>query len=104
MEPAATARFERPARIALRVVAGTMFALHGTQRLLGWPPGERATEALRIVSSAIELVTGTLLALGIAVPWAASVAALAMIAGVALRRTELIALYAVIWTYFAARA
>jgi putative oxidoreductase len=103
MAQEAAGRFERPALIALRVVAGTLFALHGTQRLLGWPPGGRATEGLRIASSAIELVTGALIALGIAVPWAAGIAALTMIAGVALRRTEIVALYAVIWTYVAAR-
>lgn len=98
----ARARLESIAFVTLRVVAGVMFALHGTQRILGWPAGGRATEPLRIASSAIELVTGILIAAGIAVPWAAGIAALTMIAGVAMRRTELIALYAVLWAYFAA--
>lgn len=81
-----------------------MFALHGSQRIFGWPTGERATGALRIAASTIELVSGTLIAAGIAVPIAALVAAATMLIGVVTRRTELIALYAFLWLWIAARS
>lgn len=97
-------RFEPLFFVVLRVVAGVMFALHGTQRLFGWPAGERATGMLRIAASSIELITGTLIAAGIVVPIAAIIAAVTMLAGVVTRRTELIALYAFLWLWIAARA
>ncbi len=87
----------------LRVVAGVLLALHGSQRLFGFPPGERATEPLRVLASSIELIAGALVALGVAVPYAALVAGVTMLAGVAMRRTELLALDAGLFLWIAAR-
>ncbi len=59
----------------LRIMAGVMFALHGTQKLFGWP-GDRpaATATLSIVGGVIEVATGALIAIGL---WAGSAAFLA---------------------------
>ena len=89
--------------VVLRFVAGVMFALHGSQRLFGWPPGERAHEPLRIVASTIELVTGTLIATGVFASWAALVAAIAMLIGFAMRRQELLLLYSLLWFWVASK-
>ena len=96
-------RFAPHAFVVLRVVAGVMFAMHGTQRLFGWPPGERAHEPLRVAASALELITGTLIAAGIFVPWAALIAAVAMAIGAITRRSELLALYTLLWLWIAAK-
>lgn len=49
----------------LRIVAGLMFALHGSQKLLGWPlPGPRPLPPLMMVAGIIELVGGLMIALG----------------------------------------
>ncbi|WP_181304074.1 DoxX family protein [Rufibacter sp. XAAS-G3-1] len=57
----------------LRIVAGLMFAMHGTQKLFGWPgekdPAELAS--LMGVAGIIELVAGVLIALGFFTSWAA---------------------------------
>ena len=61
----------------VRIVAGLIFLEHGTQKLLGFPPGERAgPEALSLIwwSGAIELVAGALIAVGLATRLAAFVA------------------------------
>ena len=88
--------------VALRFLAGVMFALHGSQRLFGWPPGERAHEPMRLAASTIELVTGTLIATGVLASWAALVAAIAMLIGFVMRREELLLLYALLWFWVAA--
>jgi putative oxidoreductase len=52
----------------LRIVAGLIFLEHGSQKLLGFPPGDHAgPEVLSLIwwSGAIELVAGALIALGL---------------------------------------
>jgi putative oxidoreductase len=51
---------------ALRVVAGLLFALHGSQKLLGFPGGvETAHGGLLLAAGLIELAGGALIALGL---------------------------------------
>ena len=61
--------------VILRIMAGLMFAMHGTQKLLGWP-GTRppATAPLSIAAGVIEIGTGVLIAIGL---WAGTAAFLA---------------------------
>lgn len=56
----------------LRIVAGLMFAMHGTQKLFGWP-GDQPPMDMPIMKLAggIELVTGILIAIGFLAGWAA---------------------------------
>jgi putative oxidoreductase len=52
----------------LRIVAGLIFLEHGTQKLLGLPPGERAFVDAMTMSwwaGVLELVLGTLITLGL---------------------------------------
>lgn len=50
----------------LRIVAGLMFALHGTQKLFGWPGGKApAAKAVMQFAGAIELAGGVLIAIGL---------------------------------------
>ncbi|WP_205499877.1 DoxX family protein [Rufibacter psychrotolerans] len=60
----------------LRIVAGIMFALHGTQKLFGWPGDKGPVElaSLAGVAGILELVTGVMIALGFFTSWAAFVA------------------------------
>jgi putative oxidoreductase len=56
----------------LRIISGLMFAMHGTQKLFGWPGGgERMTATPMVVAGAIELVGGLLIAIGLLTGWAA---------------------------------
>ena len=49
----------------LRIVAGVMFMLHGTQKWFGWPlPGPSPLPPLLKVAGIIELVGGAMIALG----------------------------------------
>jgi putative oxidoreductase len=49
----------------LRVVAGAMFAMHGTQKLFGWPGNQQPMSmTLMKVAGGIELVAGVLIAIG----------------------------------------
>ena len=59
----------------LRIVAGLLFAMHGTQKLLGWP-GDRppATTAPQLIAGWIELVCGSLIAAGLFASYAAFLA------------------------------
>lgn len=62
-----TARLEAPAYAALRIVAGAAFSFHGMQKVLGWLP-RGATPAFGSqlwVGGMIELVCGSLIALGL---------------------------------------
>ena len=49
-----------------RIVFGFMFMLHGTQKLLGWPPSKQPMEVagLLLVAGIIELVGGLLIMIG----------------------------------------
>jgi putative oxidoreductase len=52
----------------LRIVAGALFLLHGTQKLFGWPPGEHGQPALwsqQWIGGVLELTLGSLLVLGL---------------------------------------
>jgi putative oxidoreductase len=63
---------------ALRIVAGLIFLEHGTQKLLGFPAGERAfVDAFTLSwwAGVLELVLGTLIVLGLFTRCAAFVAA-----------------------------
>ncbi len=59
----------------LRIIAGVMFAMHGTQKLFGWP-GNQTPMAMPMmkVAGGIELVTGVLIAIGFLAGWAAFIA------------------------------
>ena len=60
----------------LRIVAGLMFAMHGSQKLLGWPPARNAMQldTLTRTAGVIELVGGLLIALGLFASFAAFIA------------------------------
>lgn len=60
----------------LRIVAGLLFAMHGSQKLLGWP-GDGDTVPLASmmgVAGIIELVAGIMIAIGFLTSWAAFIA------------------------------
>ena len=62
----------------LRIIAGLMFAMHGAQKLLGWPPMPSGMGGklppLMLVAGGIELVCGLMMAIGLFADWAAFVA------------------------------
>jgi putative oxidoreductase len=63
-------RFSAQTFAILRIVAGLMFALHGTQKLFGYPPmpkgmgGGGPLPPLLMVGGGIELICGFLIAIG----------------------------------------
>ena len=59
----------------LRIVAGLMFAMHGSQKLLGWPnrPPMELSPLLK-AAGVIELVAGLLIAIGLFASIAAFIA------------------------------
>src|SRR2546423_1472625 len=61
----------------LRIVAGLLFAMHGSQKLLGWPPSRNPMQLDTLLKAAgvIELVGGLLIALGFFASIAALIAA-----------------------------
>jgi putative oxidoreductase len=61
----------------LRIVAGFLFAMHGSQKLLGFPSSGQPTVALGSlmgVAGLVELVCGVLIALGLFGSYAAFIA------------------------------
>ncbi|MEA2342830.1 MAG: putative oxidoreductase [Thermoanaerobaculia bacterium] len=62
-------RFSAQTFALLRIVAGLMFAMHGTQKLLGWPPMPPGMAGplppLMKVAGGIELIGGVLIAIGL---------------------------------------
>lgn len=58
----------------LRIIAGVMFAMHGTQKLFGWPLPAPPPSTLITVGGVLELVTGLLIAIGLFTGWAAFIA------------------------------
>jgi len=62
-------RFTAQAFALLRIIAGLMFAMHGTQKLCGWPPMPPGMSGslppLMKVAGGIELVGGLLIAIGL---------------------------------------
>jgi putative oxidoreductase len=98
----------------LRVVAGLMFAMHGSQKLLAWPVGPKAGVPLMQVGGAIELVGGLLIALGLFASYAAFVASGEMAVAYFMvhfqggfwplvNKGELAVLYCFLFLYIAAR-
>jgi putative oxidoreductase len=98
----------------LRIVAGFLFALHGAQKLFGVLGGTRATEPLFVTAGVIELVGGTLIAIGLLTSVAAFIASGEMAAAYfmvhaprgfwpILTGGELPALYCFLFLYIAAR-
>lgn len=60
----------------LRIVAGLLFAMHGTQKLFGWPGNKPTVEIASLfgASAVIELVCGLMIALGLLAGFAAFIA------------------------------
>jgi putative oxidoreductase len=73
------ARFEPALLAALRIVAGLLFLSHGLVKLFGFPPGaapgQQELLSLMGIGAVIELVTGTLITLGLFTRAAAFIAA-----------------------------
>ncbi|SFH07312.1 DoxX family protein [Pontibacter chinhatensis] len=60
----------------LRIVAGLLFAMHGTQKLFGWPGDGNTVELASLMGLAgiIEFVGGLMIAFGFLTSWAAFIA------------------------------
>lgn len=98
----------------LRIVAGLMFAMHGTQKLFGWP-GDKppAGDAVMIAAGIIELGGGVLIAIGLFAGWAAFLASGEMAVAYfwkhlpggfwpVVNEGELAVLYCFLWLFIAA--
>jgi putative oxidoreductase len=113
--PARWKRYEPYIYVALRIVAGLMFLMHGTRKLWAWPgTGEPATAALSITAGWIEVITGVLITTGLFTGWAAFLASGTMAVAYWLRhgpnalwpienRGELAVLYCFLFLYMACR-
>lgn len=103
----------------MRIVIGLLFAMHGTQKLLGWPArtgggGPRTLSALSLTGAWIELVAGIAIAIGLFASVAAFLASGQMAVAYFLRhageggfwplqnRGELAVVYCFIFLYIAA--
>ena len=67
-DPKSLSNWTPYALAVLRIVVGLIFLEHGTQKLLGFPPGERALVEVMTMSwwaGLLELVLGTLITLGL---------------------------------------
>ncbi|HSE43319.1 MAG TPA: DoxX family protein [Acidobacteriota bacterium] len=63
-------RFSSPFYALLRIIAGLMLSMHGTQKLFGWPPAAQGHGPFPITSmpgiaGLLELVLGLLIAIGL---------------------------------------
>jgi len=59
-------RFADPVYCIMRLLVGLMFACHGGQKVLGFPPGGHgAGEGLMLIGAWIELVGGFMIAFGL---------------------------------------
>ena len=112
-------RFESHAYALLRIVAGFMFAMHGSQKLLGWPAnpqggGGGSLPPLMLVAGVIELVGGLLILVGLFAGIAAFISSGQMAAAFfmahfpngwnpLLNQGELAALYAFVFLFIATR-
>jgi putative oxidoreductase len=98
----------------LRIIAGLMFALHGSQKLFAWPGGNAAVPLASQmgVAGVIELVGGLLIAFGFFTSYAAFIASGEMAAAYfkahapqgalpLLNRGELAVLYCFLFLYIA---
>jgi putative oxidoreductase len=101
---------------ALRIIAGILFMMHGTQKLLGWPKAEfrPALASLPGIAGLIELVCGALIAIGLLTGIAAFIASGEMAAAYfiahapqgwipLLNKGELAVLYCFLFLYIAMR-
>lgn len=107
-------RFSPQLYALLRIVAGVMFAMHGTQKLFGWPGGnEPVGAAMMRVAGAIELTAGIMIAIGLLTGIAAFIASGQMAAAYfmahapngiwpLLNQGELAALYCFLFLFIAA--
>lgn len=101
----------------MRVVIGLLFTMHGTQKLLQWPPrggGAGPLSTLSLTAGVIELVGGVMIAAGLFASFAAFVASGEMAVAYFLRhageggfwpiqnRGELAVVYCFIFLYIAA--
>lgn len=67
------AAFDKQTYALMRIVAGLLFLWHGSQKLFGFPlPAHEGTPAfVTYLGGSIELVGGTLVAIGLFTHWAA---------------------------------
>lgn len=112
-------RYAPQAYALLRIVAGLMFAMHGSQKLLGWPPNAQAgggggLPPMMMVAGVIELVGGLLIAIGFFTSIAAFLASGEMAAAFFMAHAphgllpiqnqgELAVMYCFVFLYMAAR-
>jgi putative oxidoreductase len=108
------AKFSGIAYALLRIVSGLMFAMHGTQKLFGFPTGSPVqVVSLMGLAGVIELVTGVLIAVGFRTRWAAFLASGQMAVAYfmahasqsvypIMNRGELAVLYCFVFLYMAA--
>lgn len=71
-------RFSAQTYALFRIMAGLMFMLHGTQKILGWPPMQGGPPGglppIAIAAGIIELVCGFMIAIGLLAGLAAFIA------------------------------
>lgn len=112
-------RFEPQLYALLRIVAGFLFMMHGSQKLLGWPPSDMGggggkLPPMMMVAGIIELVGGLMVLLGLFAGVAAFLASGEMAAAYFMahapqswiplvNKGELAALYAFLFLYIAGR-
>lgn len=107
-------RFAPQLYALLRIMAGLLFAMHGTQKLFGWPGDKEPAGALLMkVAGVIELGGGLLIAIGLFTGFAAFIASGEMAAAYFMRHAgesfwpilnqgELAALYSFVFLFMAA--
>lgn len=108
--------WEAPLYAVLRIIAGLLFAMHGIQKLFGWPGGQEtvAVGSLPFVAGVIELVAGLMILLGFFTSIAAFIASGEMAVAYFMvhfpqafwpiqNQGETAALFCFIFLYFAAR-
>ena len=72
----ALSRYAGPAYCLMRLIVGLLFACHGGQKILGFPPGGHGAEGgLMVFGAWVELVCGFLIAFGFLTRFAAFIAA-----------------------------
>ncbi len=78
-------RFAPQTFALMRIVTGLLFACHGSQKLLGWPPPQGGMGGplppLMLAGGIIELVGGLLIAAGFLTGWVAFIASGEMAVG-----------------------
>lgn len=110
-----TGRYSPQLFAILRIVSGLLFAMHGSQKLFGWPGTKPPVEIASMMGFAgiVELVCGLLIAIGLLTSFAALLAGIQMLAAYfmahapqganpLLNQGELALLYCFIFLYIAA--